>query len=165
MNEKEALARQVEIERYRKPRHKDLLNLREWLISGQHGRSFLAGKDEDVWDEEKRYSDYIAVADTGDVLLNRLAQMFLRLKRVVVEDVEAAKDVQSLGDHGYQRVVNGALTVIASMLPVLPVVILFLVKNLAIRLGLVFMFAVLFAAILTFGLQVEAEKVIATTTA
>jgi hypothetical protein len=56
-------------------------------------------------------------------------------------------------------------TVTSSVFPVLPVVILFFVPTLIVRLGLILVFTVGFAAVLVFGMNVNSEKVLAVTTA
>ena len=74
-------------------------------------------------------------------------------------------EVESLGARQFQQMGNGTLTVLASVLPVLPIVVLFAVRPLAVRIGLVFLFNVLLSATATFGLHINAERVLAITTA
>ena len=63
------------------------------------------------------------------------------------------------------RMDRAIVTTISSMFPVLPIMILFFVNQLLIRLGLVLLFTVLFAFVLVFGLGIESDKTLAVTTA
>ena len=148
------------------PQSRDLTSLRTWLDDSELGKCFLAGKTEDVWDVEKGFEDYVAVAETGDALSNRLAWLFLSVRRALRRRFQAKEnEVESLGAREYQQMLNGTLTVLASILPVLPIVVLFVVRPLAVRIGLVFLFTLLLAATATFGMHISAERVLAITTA
>jgi predicted RND superfamily exporter protein len=132
------------------------------------GKCFLVGKTEDVWDEEKGYTDYIAVADTGDALSNHFARIFLRLRALLRRwsSLEASTNtVESLNEIHFKRMMNGTLAVVASVLPVLPIVVLFLVRSQSVRIGLVVIFTVMLSAVSTFGLHINAERTMAITTA
>ena len=133
----QAVNRQVEIENdHRKPRRRDLVSLRGWFDDSKLGNCFLAGKTEDVWDQEKGVKDYVAVAETGDGLSSRLAWLYLALRRLTRHRLKGSSqedELESLGPRGFQHIVNGTLTVLASMLPVIPIVVLFVVRPLAAR--------------------------------
>lgn len=169
MRTDQAVNRQVEIENgHRKPRRRDLVSLRGWFDDSRLGNCFLVGKTEDIWDEEKGIKDYVAVAETGDGLSSRLAWLYLALRRLSrhrLKGTSQEDELESLGPRGFQHIVNGTLTVLASMLPVVPIVVLFVVRPLAVRIGLVFLFTILLSATATFGLQINAERVLAITTA
>lgn len=150
------------------PGQRDLRILRAWLDDRELGRCFLVGKSEDVWDEEKGHKDYFAVADTGDALSNRLAWAFLVTRRFLRRWRSSnfgKEGVESLNAIHFQRMANSTLAVVASVLPVLPIVVLFLVRSLSIRIGLVFLFTILLSAVVTFGLHINAERTMAITTA
>jgi hypothetical protein len=74
-------------------------------------------------------------------------------------------EISSFGADGFGRLTNGLLTVLASALLVVPIVILSVIKNPTIKVGLVFVFTMLMSAIASFGLSMNAEKVLAITTA
>ena len=63
------------------------------------------------------------------------------------------------------RVGNGVVTVVSSVLPVLPLVALFWVQHLLVRIGLIHVFTLIFAALLVFGMHMDSGKVLAVTTA
>lgn len=117
---------------------------------------------------EKGHNDYCATAETGDSVSNRLALVYLAVRRTIrqkVRPTEKDEVVESFGALEFQRFINGTLTVLASVLPVIPIVVLFVVRALPIRIGLVFIFTMILSAITTFGFQVNAERVFAITTA
>ena len=169
------------------PRQRDLANLRDWQSDPRCGKSSLLGTSEDVWDtmQSKGLSagDYIAAADTGDARSYMLGRWVLRIRDKIgkityhrqhdpggkgqncTEKQMPADVVESLDADQTMKVTNGVLTVVASTLPILPVVGLYLVKSLAIRVGLVFVFTMVMSAVTTFGLSINAEKTIAITTA
>lgn len=57
------------------------------------------------------------------------------------------------------------MTVVSSVFPVLPIVILFFVKRLLVRLALILVFIAIFAGVLVFGMRLEPDKTLAITTA
>lgn len=83
-------------------------------------------------------------------------------------DPEKASDVnqiQSLSDNGADRITSGVVTILASVLLVVPIYALYVVHRLKVRLGLVCLFTVLLAAMTTFALRMSTEKVLAISTA
>jgi hypothetical protein len=57
------------------------------------------------------------------------------------------------------------MTVVSSVFPVLPIVILFFIDRLLVRLGLILLFTAVFAGVLVFGMRLEPDKTLAITTA
>jgi hypothetical protein len=53
---------------------------------------------------------------------------------------------------------------VSSIFPVLPIIVLFFVNQLLIRLGLVLFFTVLCAFVLVFGLGIDSDKTLVVTT-
>ena len=163
-----ALSQQLDIHnRWPSPRHQDLAGVRSWLSDGRFGAGFLAGRDENVWDEEKGLEpdDYVGVANTADDISNFLASLMLSFSQLLTKlkcigETSNNAKIRSFKSQGYQRLVNCVVTVIASVLLVLPIVILYVVKDMTARVGLVFAFTVLLSGILSFGLNMNAEKVI-----
>ena len=82
------------------------------------------------------------------------------------DETEPSPDlVKSLTFAQYQIIQYGVLTVLSSTIPLVPIVVLYVVRDPAVRVGLVFVFTMVLAAIVTFGLNMKEEKVIAITTA
>jgi len=148
------------------PKSADLKSLREWLMRKDYGGSFLAGKTEDVWDIEKGYDDYTTVTGSGDRysgLTYCVSTLLVYLRRLVGSRPQDR--VYSLTASSQDRVTNGLVTVISSICPVLPIVILFFIHDLLVRLGMILVFTAIFASTLVFGMQMRSDKVLAVTTA
>lgn len=82
-----------------------------------------------------------------------------------VESQTSLDEVHSLTAGQSNRLTAGIVTVLASVMLVLPILVLYLVHSMAIKVGLVFVFTVLMAAVTTFGLYMNADRVLAITTA
>ena len=168
-----ALARQLDIYRHwPEPSKRDLISLQTWLGRRGHGDNFLAGRDEDVWDVEKGLAPeaFVGVQNTGDRISNNLTSWLIRLRRSVDRwrGVALASEtdwIRSMGGQRYQHILNSVLTILASTMPVVPIVVLFLVDSLPVKVGLVFIFTLIVSAILTFGFDLGAERVVTITTA
>jgi VIT1/CCC1 family predicted Fe2+/Mn2+ transporter len=89
---------------------------------------------------------------------------FIALRRLVSRNKQPGHVfyVNSTPDGG---VAQGLAVILASVLPVLPVIILFFVDSLPTRIGLILIFTAVFAAVLVFGFQLDAERVLTITTA
>jgi hypothetical protein len=93
-----------------------------------------------------------------------LSGWLVRVKRYLTAAKKPKYHIYCLEDSSRAGIANGVATVISSVFPVLPVVILFFVPRLIVRLVLI-VFTVGFAAVLVFGMNVNSEKVLAITTA
>jgi hypothetical protein len=150
------------------PKSADLKSLREWLMRKDYGDSFLAGKTEDVWDVEKGYDDHTTITSSGDRysgLTYCVSTLLVYLRRLVGSGHQPQDRVYSLTSSSQDRITNGLVTVISSICPVLPIVILFFIHDLLVRLGMILVFTAVFASILVFGMQMKSDKVLAVTTA
>ena len=167
-----ALAQQIEIHnRWPSPREHDLRSLRAWLTGDRRGNKFLIGRDENAWDEELGLcpDDFVAVANTGDILSNRVASWMLALVSLMdrltkCERTIGTDRVHSFAGRGYQRIINTMTTIVATVLLVAPIVVLYAVKDMTTRVGLIFVFTVLLSGALSFVLSMNVEKVIMITT-
>jgi hypothetical protein len=150
------------------PKSADLKSLREWLMRKDYGNSFLAGKTEDVWDIEKGYDDHATIMSSGDRysgLTYCVSTLLVYLRRLAGSGHQPQDRVYSLTSSSQDRVTNGLVTVISSICPVLPIVILFFIHDLLVRLGMILVFTAIFASTLVFGMQMRSDKVLAVTTA
>jgi lipopolysaccharide export LptBFGC system permease protein LptF len=162
------LTHQLDIHnRWPSPRNRDIRSLQHWLCNEDFGDNFLVGRPENVWDEEKGLGedDYVGVANTADDISNFLASQLLTCTQILeklrpTNSSSAEAKVRSLQGTAYQRLVNCVVTVVASALLILPIAILYVVKNMAARLGLIFAFTVVLSIFLSFGMTMSAEKVI-----
>ena len=152
----------------RGPHTRDLRELQDWLNRPEYGGSFLRGTVEGVWDAEKGSDDF-ATFDGTQTSKNgftaQFALVLLYLQRCISHRKKPTDHVYSLADSSQQWMANGVMTVISSVFPVVPIVILFFVERLLTRLGLILVFTAVFSAVLVFGMRMEPDKVLAITTA
>jgi hypothetical protein len=150
------------------PQTKSLQTLQKWLNRSGYGNSFLRGRVEGVWDAEKGFDDFAAIQRTkffSNGPSSLLLRLMLHARRRFARPKQPHGHVYSLPEASQAFIANGIMTVISSVLPVLPIVILFLINRPLVRLGLILVFTALFAAILVFGMRLDPDKVLAITTA
>lgn len=150
------------------PQTKNLQTLRKWLNRSEYGNSFLRGRVEGVWDAEKGFDDFAAIQRTkwfGTGPSSLLVRLMLHVRRCFGRHKQPPGHVYSLPEVSQAFIANGIMTVLSSVFPVLPIVILFFIDRLLVRLGLILAFTAIFAAILVFGMRLDPDKVLAITTA
>jgi hypothetical protein len=144
---------------------KNLDSLREWLDRDGYGERFLLSSTEGVWDKEKSFRDFGTFHSAGDGITESVSDFLLRCKRYLTSTEQPRYQIYSLEESSRKGVANGMVTVISSVLPVLPILMLLLVQHLLVRIGLILVFTVVFAALLVFGMHMDSDKVLAVTTA
>jgi hypothetical protein len=151
-----------------RPPKRDLDSLRRWLKKPEFGNMFLLTHVEDVWDVERGHTDYLALwhnSAGNNSIVEQLSMLLLRLQRAIVADKRGKDYIYSLNESFRQTMASGILTAVASIFPVLPVVVLFFISRLLVRLALILVFTLVFASALVFGMQLHSDKVLAITTA
>ncbi len=142
--------------------------LREWLQTPEFGDSFVSGKTEGVWDSAKNFNDFaVPHGGTGavDGLTFQFASLFLYFESWVRWGRQPYDELHSLSSRATTKLSRAIVTTVSSTMPIIPIIILFFINRLLIRLGLVLLFTVLFAFVLVFGLSIESDKTLAVTTA
>lgn len=130
------------------------------------GDSFLSGKTEGVWDEEKRFRDFVVPKterEVMDAFTEHTASFLLSLKGWAQRNRRTK--LLTISSPVMAKLSKALVTIIASIFPVLPIIILFFIDRLLIRLGLVLAFTACFALVLVFGLGIESGRTLAITTA
>jgi hypothetical protein len=154
-----------------KPRSRDLNSLRKWLNRKGYGNGFLAGKTEDAWDIEKGFHDFRSIRNTtvsdftDSNLTYFVSVILLHLKRLFTSKASPESHVYGLAGSTPERIASGIVTVVASICPVLPIVILFFIPSPLVRLGMILVFTAILTFVLVFGMQMRPDKVLAVTTA
>lgn len=148
-----------------KPTGKNLDCLRDWLDRDGYGNMFLLGTTEGVWDKEKSFNDFSTFHNASDGITESLSGFLLRCKRYLTSANQPQYHIYSLEDSSRVKAANGVITVVSSILPVLPLMVLFWIQHLFVRIGLILVFTVVFAALLVFGMHMDSDKVLAVTTA
>lgn len=150
------------------PPSKDIRSLRNWLERRDYGDRFLRGKIESVWDEDKAYKDLSSVKGTQSTSpgpTSYLGNTILHLKRRWEGSRNPPNHVYALDERTQECIASGVMTVVSSVFPVLPIVILFFISRPLVRLGLILVFTAVFAGTLVFGMRLEPDKTLAITTA
>lgn len=165
----EALVQQAHLSRMMSaPPRTDLKSLQKWLNRDQYGNSFLRGRVEGVWDTEKGFDDFQTIRRSNEVFsagfTSHLVRLMLHVKRHFVPHTQEGH-VYSMPEASQTFIANGIMTVVASVFPVLPIVIMFFVNRLLDRVGLILVFTAVFAAVLVFGMRMDPDKVLGITTA
>lgn len=147
------------------PHRKDLHELRHWLDLGQFGAGFLRGSVEGVWDVKRNNIDFVAF-QTGGGIVYETSRFLLYLWRLFTRCIDRPKDhIYYLNGSPEGHLGNGLVTVLSSVIPVVPIIVLFAVHHLWIRMGLILVFAFVAAAILVFGIHMKSDQVLAVTLA
>jgi hypothetical protein len=124
----------------------------------------VSGSVEGVWDTERKYSDFVTFQAVGG-LAYEFSRFFLYLSRLFAPKQDIPNRVYHLNASSSGGFANGIVTIVSSVFPVLPIIILFFIHRLLIRLILILAFTALFSAILVFGVRLKPDQVLAITTA
>jgi hypothetical protein len=160
----QALIQQTQISSLNAPHSEDIHELRNWLGRPKYGSGFVAGSVEGVWDTERKNSDFVTFQAVGG-LAYEFSRFFLYLSRFLAPKQDIPDRVYHLNASPSGGFTNGIVTIVSSIFPVLPIIILFFIHRLLIRLILILAFTALFSAILVFGVRLKPDQVLAITTA
>jgi hypothetical protein len=153
------------------PKPSDMRFICDWLKGLDKGAAFLAGDTEDVWNIQLNIRE-LRPADVEDFygfeeqsgLAFRIGTLFASLQRLFYRSSTSARPhhIDTSASGGLDRAIS---TTIASVLPVLPIVVFYFVQRLLLRIGLILVFTAAFAVVLVIGLQLESDTTLAITTA
>jgi hypothetical protein len=158
-----ALIQQSQIAMLSSPHKKDLSSLRGWLDRPHYGDGFLAGTVEDVWDVEKNHVDFVTFEPRGG-LTYAISRFWLYVRRLFSRKTMPKGQIYYTDGSPEGHLANGILTVLASLFPMLPIVILFFIHRLLIRLVLILVFTAVSAGLLVFGIHLKSDQVLTITT-
>ncbi|KAI2473820.1 hypothetical protein F4781DRAFT_379008 [Annulohypoxylon bovei var. microspora] len=153
------------------PMRRDITAICDWLNRMNMGGAFLAGDIEDVWNVQMptgefkpaKVDDFYAF-DHNDGLAFRIGAFFAYISQLLCRGNSPEKPhyVDTSSASALDRSIS---TIIASVFPVIPIIVFYFVQALSVRIGLIFAFTATFAAILVLGLQLKPDKALAITTA
>ncbi|XDG02125.1 hypothetical protein ABKA04_001740 [Annulohypoxylon sp. FPYF3050] len=153
------------------PRRGDITAICEWLNRMNLGGAFLAGDVEDVWNVQMptgefkpaEVDDFYAFETNGGLVF-RIGAFFAYISQLLYRggDPDKPHYINTSSASALDRSIS---TVIASVFPIMPIVVFYFVERLIVRIGLIIVFTAVFAAILVLGLQFTPDKVLAITTA
>jgi VIT1/CCC1 family predicted Fe2+/Mn2+ transporter len=143
----------------------------DWLTSANGGASFLAGTVEEVWTTRSTTGtvtpnnpdDFYGFAEDHGIAL-RIARFIAWLRRFFSFG-NAEKRIHHIDTSSSSGLGQGVSTIIASVLPIVPIIVFYFVKQLLLRIGLILVFTAVFAALLVVGLQLSPDTSLGITTA
>jgi hypothetical protein len=153
------------------PKRSDIRAICDWLNGSQRGAAFLAGDTEDVWNvqlatgqhQPAGVEDFYGFEDNNSLAF-RISLIFVFIRQLFSWSSNREQP------HKIDTSTSGALgqvisTIIASVLPILPIVVFYFVQRLLLRIGLILVFTAAFAAILVIGLELKSDTTLGITTA
>jgi hypothetical protein len=153
------------------PKRNDITAVCDWLNGMHRGAFFLAGDPEDVWNVQlnTRETRLVGIEDFYGFEANmglafRIGTLFAYLHRQFCRsgNPEQPHHIDTSASSALDKAV---LTTIASVLPVIPIVVFYFVQRLLVRIGLILVFTPAFAATLVIGLQLELDTTLGITIA
>jgi hypothetical protein len=143
----------------------------DWLNDSQRGGYFLADSVEDVWNKPlldgspspASPDDFYSFVE-HDAFSFSIGRIFAFLYRLLWcgSDSRRAHHIETTSSGGLGQAL---LTMVASVLPVLPIIAFYFEERLSVRIGLIAMFTAVFAAILVVPIRMKPDKALAITTA
>ncbi|KAK4553817.1 hypothetical protein LTR86_008992 [Recurvomyces mirabilis] len=153
------------------PKRSDMRAVCDWLSSMNGGASFLTGDVEDVWTTRdaardiipRSPEDFYAFEEDHGIAI-RIGRFIAWLQRLFSfgRTERQPHHIDTSGSGGLGQILS---TIIASVLPVIPIVVFYFVKQLLLRIGLILVFTAAFAALLVVGLQLSPDTSLGITTA
>jgi hypothetical protein len=110
------------------PRSRRLARLREWLETPGFGDSFVSGKTEGIWDDDKGFKDYVVPysgADIADGVTFQLTAFLACLAKYLWRGKQPEDELHAISNHAKLKLQKAIVTTVSSMFPVLPIIILF----------------------------------------
>lgn len=145
------------------PKRSSVRAIRAWLDRRHRGAGFLTGDDADVWDGRTALDDLYGFDDTKGLAFSiaRIAEFVSGL----IPHGSGTEPAHHIDTSATGVLDRGISTIVASVLPVIPIVVFYFVQRLLLRIGLILVFTAVFAAMLVFGLQTKPDTTLGITTA
>jgi hypothetical protein len=136
--------------------------LKDWLKDPRQGNQTLEGPDGDVWSADQKDLLVVAEDSINDSFSKLVRKRVLQYYHDIISVRFKAPSDTERGLYHYQeetvlRLADVIGTVVSALLPILAVVVLYCVKNMWARLGLVALFTVLFSLVL--GLVATGKRI------
>ena len=134
----------------------------DWLSHEDFGDSFML-PTEMVWNPERSNEDFLTLTRSEGLSLI-LARLYIKIRQKFQRANSPAR-VYSIDATETGGIGQGFAIVTSSILPVLPIIVLYFIDNRIARIFAILGFTAVFAGILVFGLKLSAEQVLTITTA
>jgi hypothetical protein len=172
----DTIVQQSVINRLAKPDDHDLRELQDWLERQAYGNLALIGADSETWGRLHQpissHADLLTLNSIGceDSFSRWFSRKFIawfchtfRHRPLNSGDLESG--IVSYSSRTIERYTSFVTTIVASLLPILSTVVLFCVPSMKLRLGIIVLFTLIFAAcISSFTSTKRGEIFIATST-
>ncbi|PMD64632.1 uncharacterized protein K444DRAFT_625298 [Hyaloscypha bicolor E] len=172
----DTIVQQSVINRLAKPDNHDLRELQDWLERQAYGNLALIGADSETWGRLHQpinsHADLLTLNSIGceDSFSRWFSRKFIawfchtfRHRPLNSGDLESG--IVSYSSRTIERYTSFVTTIVASLLPILSTVVLFCVPSMKLRLGIIVLFTLIFAAcISSFTSTKRGEIFIATST-
>ncbi|KAH8786255.1 hypothetical protein BGZ57DRAFT_756699 [Hyaloscypha finlandica] len=172
----DTIVQQSVIHRFAKPDSHDLRELQDWLERQAFGNLALIGADSETWGRLHQpinsHADLLTLNSTGceDIFSRWFSRTFIfwfhhtfRHRPLNSGDLESG--IRSYSSRTIERYTSFVTTIVASLLPILSTAVLFCVPSMKLRLGLIVLFTLIFAAcVSSFTSTKRGEIFVATST-
>ncbi|KAI0901642.1 hypothetical protein F4806DRAFT_443956 [Annulohypoxylon nitens] len=152
----EALIQVLTISQAKKPKDRDIKELRQWLIRPSMGGNFLVGIEADVWKDEYA-EDFISPTSeeidsfdsflTGPVL--DAYHWLYGHKKKNLKPQDFGQNLRLYDDQKITRFADMLSVVLSSLLPTVMILALYFIQSMLWRIGAVIIFTAIFAVALT----------------
>ncbi|KAF1845020.1 uncharacterized protein K460DRAFT_416351 [Cucurbitaria berberidis CBS 394.84] len=163
-----ALALSLQSKGADQPTKRELRNLQEWLSRPKGGNGFLAGEEARVW-EGRDTSEYVTLFPRDledDAFTSFLGGRLLDIYHAVLGHRQRSKygtdspdvDIRKYSGRRIRKASNIAVALMSSILPTLAILVLYFVRRMIVRIGLVILFTAVFSialAVFTAARKVE----------
>lgn len=166
--EDECLVRQRQLATFHAPEAGNLSFLQGWLTDPEAGNYAFEGLDRTVWENG---SDLLVTSPSQlsdsftRLVISRLVEAYHNIFGSRRKPTDVENGVYKYEEKDVLRAADIVGTLISSLLPVLAVVVLYCVKNMLMRLGMVALFTVLFSLALVLVTKAKRIEVFAATAA
>lgn len=146
----EAIIQQYHILRMPPPGQKDLTYVQKFLESDDMGPSALTGDDSSIWghldEPHRRSADLVALLGRQDEdpfstwVTEKAVFKLMNLKFLQSKELSEVRGLKGCKDSTLTRITGMVTSVVASALPILSIVILYFVRSLEARIGIIAVF-------------------------
>jgi hypothetical protein len=158
----QVLQQELQLKSLYAPKRKDVDELRKWLGGSKYGEGFLEGTIENVWDVGRDNKDFVTTTPSSG-LAYQISRFCLYL--AACWGARDTSKIRSLDGSSEGSLASGISVILSSTFPVLPIVVLYFVNSLLIRLIVILAFTAALSAILVFGVRLKPDQTLTITTA
>lgn len=168
-NADEMLIQQMKIVAVDPPSSWDLRHIQRYLVSEEMAHGVLTGKDATLWDPDQGHTDLLPLATRhNEDFFSSWVTESVSEKLIKLRQKRKPVDQRKLDDFADKKVLRWTFlfaSVLASALPILAIVILYCVRSVKVRLGLIAVFNVVLSFALAWFTSAKRAEVFAVSAA